>query len=265
MDASHRGSLFFSTGFSSRRLYQSQTKAELEAKSHVWCEWPFWHALYLFVSPKSNPQGGKKGGGPLHGVTWTHQEILFSVTSWAAALAAAMGAQDIPGGSASPPWKRAWQLSAFWKRVGTCAGVPARRHRLWLKQASFQWVLLLQSLGRFRKSPAKPCPLLVLVRGRQGGLSCSRVLPVHPLHWGPHLSLSFLAGAGEGDGGRWRGAHEEQPQCVSPGWAQQSPSCGGFIAALTVRESLILCTSPPSTPSQCLSPHTSYHGQPCLD
>lgn len=43
------------------------------------------------------------------------------------------------------------------------------------------------------------------------------------------------------------------------------PSCGGFIAALTVRESLILCTSPPSTPSRCLSPHTSYHGQPCLD
>lgn len=166
---------------------------------------------------------GKKGGGPLHGVTWTHQEILFSVTSWAAALVAAVGAQDIPGDSASPPWKRTWQLSAFWKRVGTCAGVPARRHRLWLEQASFQWVLLLQSLGRCRKSPAKPCPLFVLARGCQGGLSCSWVLPVHPLHWGPHLSLSFLAGAGEGDGGRWRRAHEEQPQCVSPGWAQQSP------------------------------------------
>lgn len=45
---------------------------------------------------------------------------------------------------------------------------------------------------------------------------------VHPLCWSPHLPLSLFAGAGEGDGGCRRGAHEEQPQCLIPGWAQQA-------------------------------------------
>lgn len=74
------------------------------------------------MSPKSNPQGGKKGGGPLHGVTWTHQEILFSVTSWAAALAAAVGAQDIPGGSASPPGKGPGSYQHFGKEWALVQG-----------------------------------------------------------------------------------------------------------------------------------------------
>lgn len=202
---------------------------------------------WVFTSSKSNLQGGERRGTPLCEVTWAPWDTPFLV--------------PLPG---SLLWREQtpWQ---WWASQCTAGPGPGL---LW---------------ARPNEAPSSPSST-VGGQGARHALGHSWHAAHLSLHWGPHLSLSFLqelvremvdadvelmrnnpnAWALAGPSRHHRthatdathGQHCREP----PGWAA-APPCDGFIVGLPVCKRPTLFLPPPSTSSQCLFPHTSAQGQ----